>query len=250
MKSLLIAIYSKFKKLGRFFLPSSVKQQLPAPKVGQIDFGDLRRLIPIDPNFGFPRGGVIDRYYIEKFLSGYSHEIKGRVLEIGDNCYTKKFGGSKVVDSDVLHYVTGNSQATIVGDLSKADHIPSNTFDCIILTQTLQMIYDTQSAIKHLYRILKPNGVLLVTSHGTSMVGRTLGVDDWGTYWRFTGQSMRIMFEDSFRAGNVHVATYGNVLTAAAFLYGLVTEDLTSTELDFHDKRYEVIVGMKACKAL
>jgi hypothetical protein len=31
------------------------------PRVGQIDFGDLRRLQPISTDWGFDRGTVIDR---------------------------------------------------------------------------------------------------------------------------------------------------------------------------------------------
>ena len=39
-----------------------------APGVGSVDFGDLRRLEPVSREYGFDRGGVIDRYYNENFL--------------------------------------------------------------------------------------------------------------------------------------------------------------------------------------
>jgi SAM-dependent methyltransferase len=77
-----------------------------------------------------------------------------------------KFGGDCVSKIDVMHYVEGNPDATIVADLTKADHIPSDKYDCIILTQTLQMIYEMKVALRHLHRIIKPGGVLLMTSHG------------------------------------------------------------------------------------
>lgn len=37
-------------------------------------------------------------------------------------------------------------RARIVADLTRADHVPSDTFDCIIFVraQTLQMIYDVR----------------------------------------------------------------------------------------------------------
>ena len=44
--------------------------------------------------------------------------------------------------SDVLHVEAGHPNATIVGDLTCADHISSGNFDCVILTQTLQFIHD------------------------------------------------------------------------------------------------------------
>ncbi len=241
-------IKSKCGKIVKAILPCSVRDETSVPPAGQVDFGDLRRLQPIDKNFGFSRGKVIDRYYIDQFLTAHAKDIRGRVLELGDNSYTTKFGGKNVTRSDVLHYTEGNPQATIVGDLTKADNIDSNIFDCIILTQSLQMIYDFRSALKNLYRILKPNGVLLVTSHGTSKICRILGIDPWGEYWRFTAQSSQIMFEEFFKPGNVKVTSYGNVLAAVSFLHGLASEDLTKEELDYHDQRYEVLVGVRAVK--
>lgn len=250
MKRKLEHIKSKSKKILNAILPASIKYKMRIPPVGQIDFGDLRRVQPIDPHFGFSRGTVIDRYYIDKFLKGHAPDIQGRVLELGDDSYTKKFGGNKVTRSDVLHYVEGNPQATIVGDLTKADNIDSDSFDCIILTQTLQMIYDVRAALNNLHRILKPNGVLLVTSHGTSKVCRISGIDPWGEYWRFTGQSSQIMFEEFFQPGNVKVMPYGNVLTAVAFLHGLAAQDLTNEELDYRDPQYEVLIGVRAVKPI
>ena len=48
----------------------------------------------------------------ENFLAREASSIRGRVLEVGDNSYTQKFGGSRVTGSDVLHIVEGNPQAT------------------------------------------------------------------------------------------------------------------------------------------
>ena len=73
----------------------------------------------------------IDRYYVEKFLTKEASSVHGRVLEIGDNAYTMQFGGNKVTQSDILHVKEGNPKATIIGDLTSADHIPSNAFDCV-----------------------------------------------------------------------------------------------------------------------
>ncbi len=63
------------------------------PGVGKINLGDFNRINPFSEKFGYDRGGPIDRYYIEHFLNEYSSTIKGRVLEIGDNAYTLKYGG-------------------------------------------------------------------------------------------------------------------------------------------------------------
>jgi SAM-dependent methyltransferase len=167
---------------------------------------------------------------------------------MGDAAYTRRFGGDRVTQSDVLHYVAGNPEATIVADLTAADHIPSDSFDCIILTQTLQMILNVRAALHHLHRILKPGGVLLATSHGTSRIARREGIDDWGEYWRFTAQSTRHLFGALFPADHLDIVTYGNVLSATAALHGLASADLTPVELDHRDPNFEVIVAVRARK--
>ena len=230
--------YWKRKRLERFNR---------RPPVGWVRFGSFRRLQPIDRSYGWQWGKVLDRYYIEKFLTGFAMDVNGRVLEVADNGYTRRFGGDRVTQSDVLHYVSGNSKATIVADLTDAENIPSNTFDCIILTQTLQFIYNVGAAIRTIHRILKPGGVLLLTCHGISQLSR-FDMDKWGEYWRFTSLSLEKLFSEVFPEDHVTVQAYGNVLTAAAFLYGLTAGELRQEELDYRDPDYELILGVRALK--
>ena len=217
------------------------------PPVGWVRFGHLRRLKPISPDYGNSRGLEIDRYYIEKFLSEHARDIRGHVLEIKHNEYTVRFGKERVTRSDVLHPVEGNPDATIVADLTKADHLPSNVFDSILFTQTLQVIYDIRTTIATLYRILKPGGVLLATASGMAQLS-LVDFDQWGEYWRFTSLSAKLLFEEAFSAGNVTVQSYGNVLAAISFLEGLACEDLEQSELDARDRSYEVLIAVRAVK--
>ncbi|MCK8517534.1 methyltransferase domain-containing protein [Methanoculleus sp. 7T] len=214
----------------------------------QINLGRLDRLHPISTLFGYDRGQPIDRYYVENFLLQHKNDIHGRVLEIGDDTYTKKFGGTKVKRSDILHAVEGNPSATIVADIAHADNIPSNTFDCIILTQTLQFVYDLPSAINHLHRILKPGGVLLATVPGISQISR-YDIDRWGEFWRFTTQSAQRLFEDKFSAKMIEVEAYGNVLIAIAFLHGLAVEELNPEHFEYQDPDYQVLITVRAAKS-
>ncbi len=224
------------------------KYRLQAVRAGSVEFGHLRRLTPISAIFGMDRGLPIDRYYIEHFLRTYENDIQGRVLELGDPFYINKFGGEKVSQADILHYTDGNEQATIIADLTDADHIPSNSFDCIIFTQTIQMIYEPKLALLTLHRILKPGGVLLLTSAGIAKIGRRLGRDDWGEYWHFTTQSTEAIARETFPGASLDVSSYGNVLTAASFLHGLASEELTAQELDHRDPDFEVLVTLRAQK--
>lgn len=225
-----------------------MRYRLQWPRSGSIDFGDFRRVTPISPIFGMDRGQPIDRYYIERFLADHSDDIRGRALELGDAFYINKFGGDRVDIVDVLHVTEGSPEATIVADLTDAEHIPSDHFDCIIFTQSLQMIYDLKAALRTLYRILKPGGVLLLTTHGISKIGRRLGRDDWGEYWHLTTQSTQALFDEIFTGANTEIESCGNVLAATAFLHGLASEELTTAELDHVDPDFEVIVTVRAKK--
>ena len=224
------------------------KPERRRPPVGGVHYGDLRRLRPISHNFGFNRGQPIDRYYIENFLARWAEDIRGRVLEIGDNSYTQRYGGSRVTVSDVLNVAEGNPQTTIVADLgARAEHIPSDTFDCIILTQTLHFIYDIHAAVQTLYRVLRPGGVLLATFPGITQTS----CREYGEYycWAFTQLSAQRLFEETFPAPSVEVKAHGNVLAVIAFLQGLAVEDLRRKELDYHDPDYEVLITLRAVKS-
>ncbi len=238
------------ERLRKWIRAQQRRYRLQSVPVGSVDFGGLRRLSPISAVFGQDRDLLtIERYYIEQFLARHSADIKGRVLEMGDPGYTRKFGGDKVTREDVLHYVEGNPQATIVADLTDAPHIADDSFDCIIITQTLQMIYEVDKAIATLHRILKPGGVVLCTSHGMSRVARREGVDDWGEYWHFTSQSKKRLFGAVFGAENVEVAAVGNVFTCICNLHGLGASEVDALELETHDPNYELLLLVRAVKA-
>jgi SAM-dependent methyltransferase len=228
----------------RRWLPSKRTIRYRMPPVGRVDFGHLRRLTPVSRQFGFDRGQPIDRYYIENFLGSQAKDIKGRVLEIKDNTYSRRYGGSRVEVSDVLDIVEDNPQATVVADLTHAPHVPTDTFDCILCTQTLHLIYDVRSAISTLHRILKPGGVLLVTVPGISQIEH--GASQW--HWAFTSQSVEFLFEEAFPAVNLWIRSHGNVLAATSFLQGLAAQELTHEELDYRDPSYEVLITLRAIK--
>jgi SAM-dependent methyltransferase len=217
------------------------------PPVGSVDFGSLRTLCPIGPDFGFERGVPVDRYYIEKFLAAHAGDIQGDVLEVKDNAYTKRFGAGRIRRSEILALSRLEGAASIVADLTHADHMASESFDCIILTQTLQLIYDISAAMYTLQRILKPGGVLLVTVPGISKIARD-PLDLWEDQWRLTTNSCRRLFQDRFLPETLRINAYGNVLSAIAFLEGLAVDELTEYELDYHDSDYEVIVSVRAVK--
>ena len=210
-------------------------------------FGELRRVEPLVREFGMSRGDPVDRYYIERFLEQRAEAIRGRVLEIGTDAYTRRFGGGRVTRGDVLHVTTGNPKATIVADLTVPGALEREAFDCILCTQTLSFIYDVRAAVATLHDALAPGGTLLVTVPGLAQISRT-DMNLWGDYWRFTTLSLQRLLEERFGAASVAVAAHGNVLTGVALLHGVTLDELEPHELDHQDPDYQLIVTGEATR--
>lgn len=248
--------YCKYLKTKTFMLLQKSKRRLKsllfkkgqhhAPGKGKIKMGDFNRVTPFSYDFGYDRGGPVDRFYIENFLTDESGRVRGRVLEIGDNEYTLRFGGTKITKSDILHIDDTNPKATFVGDLSDAPQLPADSFDCIILTQTLHLIYNYKAALENCYRILKPGGALLLTSPGISHIHH----GEWGKYWMwsFTGASVQRMLSEVFEPGKIKVQTHGNLLVATAFLWGMGLPELKKEQMYYNDPQYQVIITATAVK--
>lgn len=206
--------------------------------------GTIRRTTPLSDHWGRERGTPVDRYYIERFLAAERDAIRGRVLEVMNADYTERFG-SAVERTDVLDIDPENEVATIVADLAAADSVPSDSFDCFILTQTLQYIYDVKAAVEHAHRILRPGGTLLCTVPAISRIARLQLETE---YWRVTPAACSRLFGDVFARGEIAVRGHGNVLTAVAFLVGMAVEELSPHELQRDDPFFPLVVTVRARK--
>jgi len=207
----------------------------------------LARLDPVSRNFGFDRGKPLDRWYIERFLKEHSGDVRGRVLEVAEKTYTTWYGGDDVEASDVLHAAPGNSDATLVGDLTTGEGIPIAAYDCFIATQTLPFIYDVRAAVKGMHDALAPGGVLLASVPGISQTSRE-DARDWGDWWRFTSMGTKRLFGEVFGEENVEVQAHGNVMVAAAFLYGHSADEFEKKVLETRDDDFDFLMTVRAVR--
>jgi SAM-dependent methyltransferase len=235
------------RRLERFVAaPRALRQNPRLRRLRHPAFlGTIRRTAPLSDHWGRDRGTPVDRYYIEHFLAGAQRAIRGRVLEVMNTDYTDRFGEG-VESRDVLDIDPANPAATIVADLANADAIASETFDCFILTQTLQYVYDIRSAVGHAHRILRPGGTLLCTVPAVSRIARR---ELESEYWRLTSAGCSRLFGEVFAGGAVDVRARGNVLSAVAFLVGMAREELSASELDRDDPFFPVVVTVWAQKS-
>lgn len=232
-------------RVARLVVPASLRRWWR--RGGEVDMGDLRSLEPPSRRFGEDRGQPVCRWYIERFLGEHAELVHGRVLEVAERTYTRRFGGDRVTESAVLHATAGNPEATIVGDLATGEGIPEARFDAAILSQTLQCVFDVPGAARTIRRLLAPGGSALVTVPAIAPVSR-YDADRWGEYWHFGEQSLWKLFEPHFGAENLRVASHGNHIAAHAYLAGMAAEELREDELLAHDPGYPVVITAVATR--
>ncbi len=179
-------------------------------------------------------------------MEAHASDIRGRVLEVAGDEYATAYG--RDVDRvDILDIENDNPRASFVADIADASIVPSEAFDCALVTQLLPFVFDVRGALATCHRVLREGGVLLVTTPGICRMA-PVETELYGHWWNFTSMSARRLTEEAFGKENVEVTTYGNVLTAAAYLYGLGLNDLTSDELAYHDPAFPVTIGVRAVK--
>ena len=231
------SIYSQLKNVYRFYRRLSLRLGAPIAR-SRLAVG----LEPLSYILGYDRGPDLMRYHLEnQFLPQFAGDIRGHCLEFEENRYASWFDGEGVIKIDVLHVDESNPRATLVADLTKPNNLPSNTFDCIICTYVLHVIFDVEKAIAELHRILKPGGVLLIAVPQVSIR------DYEHEIWRFTPEALQLLL-GKFGSDSVTVHAYGNSLIAAAAIRGLVVDEFTDSELAYFDPRFAPVVCARAVK--
>ncbi|WP_026504717.1 hypothetical protein [Butyrivibrio sp. NC3005] len=130
-------------------------------------------------DFGMP----IDRYYIEKFIEKNKESIKGNVLEVQDDRYSRKYGDEKNTNITICH-VEGWNNAKLI-NFETGIGVEEDVYDCIICTQTLQYIYDVKKSVENIVVMLKQCGCALITLPGIKPIS-DFHQKNWGEYWSFT----------------------------------------------------------------
>jgi len=188
--------------------------------------------------YGFDRGMPIDRYYVDKFLSARSGLICGRILEIQTTDHARRYGSG----GTVMHTLDINASfhPTYLCDLAAADIVPSASYDCFLLPNTLCFLRDLEIALRQARRIVRPGGVILATVPGFVPL-----TPDAADYWHASADGWRVIAGRAWPDCETQVESHGNCLAAAAAIYGVAAEELSAEELDATDPRYPVLVTIE-----
>jgi SAM-dependent methyltransferase len=200
-------------------------------------------------------GTQVVRYYWNRFLEEQHLDIRGRALEIGVTGTIRHFGGNRLTSAEAIDVAPSDPSVTIVADLTKADHVPSDQFDCFVNQFTIHIIYEFRAALYHSIRILKPGGVLLINfpcRSGYPVNGISLGSGQHAhVYWWFTPCLVETVCSE-LGIDEVHrqVKTYGNYFALAAYLAGIPSEELTRQELETVDPDFPLLICARIQKPL
>jgi ubiquinone/menaquinone biosynthesis C-methylase UbiE len=116
------------------------------------------------------------------------HEPVGTLLDVG--CGGGRFlnrmqkRGWKVEGSDFDEQATKKVTSrygikTYVGDLCQCE-LPSNSFDVITMSQTIEHLYTPETTLRECLRILKPGGLLVMTTPNVNSIAAA----EFGAHWR------------------------------------------------------------------
>lgn len=226
-------------------LPAPVRRALVEvagfPRVQRVlhrpRWGNLRRTRPFSDRYGVDRGPVIDRHYIDRFIAEHATDLRGHVLEVAEGRYARVHAGA-ITELDILDIDPRNDQATVIVDLDDAGSLPRRTYDCIVLTQTLQYLFEPAVALTNLWEALAPGGVLLLSVPATARVDRDLAERD---AWRVLVPGLEHLLQQTCVGGEITVISAGNLLSSIAFLLGLAADELEADELAGNDPHHPLV---------
>ena len=153
-----------------------------------------------------------------KIMEHYRRKLKPdnrnwKVLEVGIDGDSRPGGNYK-------YFGIGNEYRTLdnlekvnpdfVADICDTK-LPEDDWDLIIVSHTIEHIFDFRAAIKECYRLLKPGGFLIIDCPFVHAYHISKNYDD---YWRISHTAMKKLLEEvGFKYGKA--VSVNNVLTSA-----------------------------------
>lgn len=198
----------------------------------------------IGNDFGFSRGMPIDRWYIHQYFLDNAKLITGACLEFGELTYVNKYG-SDVTKKVMFNYsnISRVSSGEIRGDITIPSQLPELEFDCIVCVNVLNFIYDIKSALLGLGRMLKRNGVIVITVAGPVAHISRYDMVRWGDFWRFTDRTIaQLVSEAGLKVEDIK--TYGNPLSCVTQINGYCVEDIGVDSLLPNHSDYQLVIGL------
>ena len=167
-----------------------------------------------------------------EFIGKYLHDAEVRdlsILEVG----ALDVNGSVrplLTRFDPKHYLGVDMQeGTGVDDVCSAEDLVvrfgENAFDVVVSTEMLEHVFDWRCVLHNLKRVLKPNGLLLITTRSIGFKYHAYPYD----FWRYQLDDMRVLFADYDI-----IELIDDPLSPGVFLKARKPQNFTETNLDTH----------------
>lgn len=122
-----------------------------------------------------------NRYLLTKQIKQWSFYIKGRVLDVGAGLFSRYQNLFKYDEYIKMDIATGDN-VEVIGSVENIP-FPNEYFDSIIMTEVLEHISSPCQAAKEIARVLKKNGICLITIPQTNELHEE--PNDFFRYTRF-----------------------------------------------------------------
>lgn len=123
------------------------------------------------------------RLQLEHFVWRHRHALGTNICDVGAIIPRRWLGDG--------YKTLGEKAGDYVGDLLSLP-FAADAFDGFVLTEVLEHCVDPQRAMREVFRVLKPGGLLLVTSPFFWCTHQT---DEYRDYWRFARQGWELLLE-------------------------------------------------------
>lgn len=184
-----------------------------------------------------------DRNYIDNYIAMNKMFLTGDILEFnGDVLYSQIYADktSKIYTASSLED-KDKCNSDFYFDLNQETTLPDKKFDCIIATQVICYMLDGKGVLNNLKKMLKPNGVLVLTNSGPIYQDN----QGYGYLCFYTTDGLRELCKNVFGNQNVfNVKNYGNLRTAIQSLLGTKRD---TKYKDDNQSNLSVIIGI-CCK--
>jgi SAM-dependent methyltransferase len=195
---------------------------VPAP--GTVQWGDLRRRLPICEVFGIGRGTPIDRHYLRAFVRSVASQVTGDVVDVGGHPADRLSFGFRDLRSFRVVDLEDRPGVDVVGDAHDVELLPAASVDTVLLFNVLEHCRDPHRVAANVHRWLRGGGRCLVMVPNAQ---RLHGAPD--DLWRFSESGLGQVLADF---ETVETRSYGSLTTVLASHLGLAAEELSVEELD------------------
>ena len=156
-----------------------------------------------------------------------SFNVNGSLRTMVEDLYPSSYIGVDIQNGPTVDYVCD------ANDL--VDHFGQEKFDVLISTELLEHVRDWRNVIRNFKEILKPNGIMLITTRSKGFPYHAWPFD----YWRYEISDLRVVFSDF----NIKYLKKDPV-APGVFMKAVKPSVFSSNNLDSH-QLYSIVKGKR-----